>query len=316
VGSLEKLWTAFGWLRRTQRGRLVSRVLAGALLAFLAVRLWRLWSSTDLSLREVRPAIAVAAVAVSAIAVASYGCVWLVVLDRLGVAAHARQLTLFFKSQLGKYIPGSVWQYAGRLGLGRAEAIPAKVGLASIAIETAASLVAALIVGSLVLSLWVTVVVTALGSAAAAAAVRARGWMSPIAARVPVGDTPLVLRSVRVFPLAMPLYGVVWIVYGTAFWLTARALFVIPAADVPLYIGVFAVSWAVGFVAIFAPGGVGVREAMIVALLAGHLGEARAIVLAGASRLVLTLIDLVLGGIAVASMGRPGLRAQGLEARR
>ena len=101
----------------------------------------------------------------------------------------------------------------------------------------------------------------------------------------------------------MPLYAVVWLAYGIAFWLTARALFDVSTSDLPLYVGVFALAWAVGFVAVFAPGGVGVREAMIVALLAGHLGEARAIVVAGASRVVLTAIDLILGAVSIAAAG-------------
>jgi uncharacterized membrane protein YbhN (UPF0104 family) len=241
-----------------------------ALLALLAARLWHLWSSTDLSLRDVQPTAAVAAVVVSAVAVASYGCVWLLVLSRLGVVVHPTYVALFLKSQLGKYIPGSIWQFAGRVVLGRAEGIPTNLGLAAIVIEVAASLLAAVIAGSLVLSL---------------------GW-------------------------AMPLYGVVWTIYGAAFWLTARALFIVPAGDVPLYIGVFALSWAVGFVAIFAPGGVGVREAVIAGLLAGHLGEAKAIVLAGASRIVLTAIDLALGAFAVGVTGRRASSSPRLEVRR
>jgi glycosyltransferase 2 family protein len=314
--SVERVWTALAWFRRTRRGRAVSQILALALLAFLAVRLWRLWSSTDLSLRDVRPGVAVAAVVVSTIAVVSYGCVWPVVLDRLGIEAQARQLMLFLKSQLGKYLPGSVWQFAGRIGLGRGEGIPANIGLASIAVEVAASLFAAVVVGGLVLSLWAGLVVAAAAAVATAATIRRHGWISRLAGSVPRLDARLVARAARVIPLATPLYGVVWVVYGTAFWLTARALFVVPASDVPLYIGVFALSWAVGFVAIFAPGGVGVREAVIVGLLVGHLGEAKAIVLAGASRIVLTTIDLALGAVAIVATGRHAPHIRELEARR
>jgi uncharacterized membrane protein YbhN (UPF0104 family) len=287
-----------------------------ALLALLAVRLWHLWSSTGLSLRDVQPTAAVAAVVVSAVAVVSYGCVWLLVLRRLGVVVQPRYVALFLKSQLGKYIPGSIWQFAGRVGLGRAEGIPTNLGLAAIVIEVTASLLAAVIAGSLVLPLGAGVVVIAASAVAVVTVVRMRGWVGRLAGPLRRRDTPLTSRSAFVIPWAMPLYGVVWIIYGAAFWLTARALFIVPAADVPFYIGVFALSWAIGFVAIFAPGGVGVREAVIAGLLAGHLGEAKAIVLAGASRIMLTAIDLALGAFAIGVTGRRASSTPRLEVRR
>lgn len=314
--GFRKVWTALAWFRRSRVGRMVSQALALALLSFLGARFWRLWGSSGINLHDVHPGLAVAAVGVSAVAVASYGGVWLFVLHRLGIQVRPMQLALFFKSQLGKYVPGSVWQYAGRVGLGRGHEIPANVGLASIAVEVAASLAVALIAGSLVLSVWVALVAVTAAVAVTALVVRMRAWVAKITGALPRMDGPLVSNSARVIPLVLPLYGLVWLAYGMAFWLTARALFSVPGGDVPLYVGVFALSWAVGFVAIFAPGGVGVREAVIVGLLAGHLGEARAIVLAAASRVVLTAIDLVLGAIAVASTGWQAPNTRGLEVRR
>jgi uncharacterized membrane protein YbhN (UPF0104 family) len=93
----------------------------------------------------------------------------------------------------------------------------------------------------------------------------------------------------------------VWLIYGTAFWLTARALFSAPGGQFAVYVGVFAVAWVAGFVAVFAPGGIGVREAVIAALLAGRLGEVHAIALAATSRLVLAAVDLA-GGAAALSL--------------
>jgi uncharacterized membrane protein YbhN (UPF0104 family) len=97
----------------------------------------------------------------------------------------------------------------------------------------------------------------------------------------------------------------VWGIYGVAFWTTGRALFAIPASDIPRYIGVFALAWLAGVVAFFAPGGIGVREAVIAALLTSRLGPADAIVLAATSRIVLSAIDIV---AAAASFGVPALR--------
>ena len=39
------------------------------------------------------------------------GLIWLAILESLGLRTQLRWVWIFFQAQLGKYIPGSVWQY-------------------------------------------------------------------------------------------------------------------------------------------------------------------------------------------------------------
>ena len=96
-----------------------------------------------------------------------------------------------------------------------------------------------------------------------------------------------------------------WICYGLAFRLFVIGLLGRAPGSLALYTAIFAGSYLAGFVALFAPGGIGVREAVIAALLNSRLGPADAIVLAATSRVVLSAIDIVAG---VASFGMPALR--------
>src|SRR5205823_5365033 len=89
---------------------------------------------------------------------------------------------------------------------------------------------------------------------------------------------------------AASLYIGVWACLGLSYWVTARALFSVPFSEVLTYAGVFSLAWLAGFAAIYAPGGIGVREAVAVALLRGRLGAADALVLAAASRAILTFV--------------------------
>ena len=102
------------------------------------------------------------------------------------------------------------------------------------------------------------------------------------------------------------LYLPVWLLLGTSFWLCARGLIAVPVSDLALYIGVFAVAWLAGLLAIYAPGGLGVREAVLVALLHGRIGAGDALVLAAASRLMLILVDVLLAGASTAALRRSG----------
>jgi uncharacterized membrane protein YbhN (UPF0104 family) len=284
--------------------RLLGRLLVVALVVLLALRLWQLWRREPVDFGHLDVGVFVAAVGASVAAVSAYGIVWLYLLRRLGTPAPLSWITLFFKSQLAKYLPGSVWQYAGRVALAHNRGVPVQRGLVSVIGEIGYSAVAAAAAASLTLS-WVPAAGVFVGLAGLLAlGFGLRGRFADLIASAPSGrlDRQSVLAGLRTGPAAVALYLVVWGMYGLAFWTTGRALFAIPASDIPRYIGVFALAWLAGLVAFFAPGGIGVREAVIAALLAGQLGQADAIVLAATSRIVLSTIDLVAGA---ASFGLP-----------
>src|SRR5581483_7896968 len=70
-----------------------------------------------------------------------------------------------------------------------------------------------------------------------------------------------------------------------------------------LALGGYALAWAVGFLIIFFPGGIGPREVALIAVLAPVLPSASALVVALASRVVMTIGDLVWAGAGLA-LGR------------
>src|SRR2546426_8305787 len=79
-----------------------------------------------------------------------------------------------------------------------------------------------------------------------------------------------------------------WGTYGAALWMLARGL--IPDAPLPLTtaIGAFTLGYILGLLALFAPGGVGVRELVLVGLLAPFLGSGGRVAVGVASRVRLT----------------------------
>src|SRR5215472_2048484 len=131
--------------------RLIGRLFALALLVLLALRLWQLWRREPVDFGAVDPGVFAAAVVASVAAVSSYGLVWIFLLRQLGTQAPLSWMTLFFKSQLAKYLPGSVWQYAGRVALAHSRGVPAQRAVVSVAAEIGYSALAAAAVASLVL---------------------------------------------------------------------------------------------------------------------------------------------------------------------
>jgi len=67
-----------------------------------------------------------------------------------------------------------------------------------------------------------------------------------------------------------------------------------------LTLGGYALAWSVGFLIVFFPGGIGPREIALIAVLAPVMSSASALVVALASRVVMTIGDLFWAGIGLA----------------
>ena len=219
----------------------------------------------------------------------AYAMTWAPALRPSGAEPVPDMVAAYYAGGLGKYLPGGAWQYVGRAGLLVRRGVPVGAASASLVLEALASAAAA------------GAARAARGRARGPGCGRRRGPGDPRAGAV--GALGRLVRRVPGFgalelhrlPGLVARYVLVWLLFGVAFWLTARALFDVPASEVLRYSGVFAAAWVAGFVVVIAPGGLGVREAVIVALLRGRLGEAEAIVLATASRIAFTIVDLGAG---------------------
>src|SRR2546426_12749621 len=103
-----------------------------------------------------------------------------------------------------------------------------------------------------------------------------------------------------------------WGTYGAALWMLARGL--VPDAPIPLplatAIGAFTLGYILGLLALFAPGGVGVRELVLVGLLAPFLGSGGAVVVSVASRVLLTLMEAAAALLTLPLRHRPQESAQ------
>jgi hypothetical protein len=203
-------------------------------------------------------------------------------------------------SNLGKYLPGKVWAIAGMALMAR------QAGVSPGAATGSAVILQAISIGS-------GAAVAALTGAAALERARpgATGGLWLIAAAAVAGVAllcwpPVLQRLLRLAapeaatqaapPLPAILYGVLanataWVGYGVALWLLARGL--LPDAGLGLRgaVAVFTASYLAGFLALIAPGGLGVREGLFILMLQGPLGIGPATALALASRLLLTITE-------------------------
>ena len=272
-----------------RRVRVLAQLLLVAALVFVALKVRSIWHGGHVELAKVDWAALAGSFVLAAVGTAAGALIWLVILDGLGVKPRLRWAGLFFQAQLGKYIPGSIWQYAGRAAVARTNGIPS--GRSACPSPSSSPRQQS------PRARWQRFL----------SAGGARSILAAVAVLLVAGGRPARSRLPAYVTIrATLLYLPVWLLLGASFWLCARGLVAVPAGDLALYMGAFAVAWLAGLLAIYAPGGLGVREAVLVALLHGRIGAADALVVAAASRLMLILADVLLAAVSTAAIrGRP-----------
>ena len=121
----------------------------------------------------------------------------------------------------------------------------------------------------------------------------------------------LVLRVLRKAPLeesvssagmarALAWTTLGWLCYGAHAWFLISVFAGKSPHVFALSLGGYALAWSVGFLIIFFPGGIGPREIALIAVLAPVMSSASALVVALASRVVMTIGDLFWAGIGLA----------------
>ncbi len=202
-------------------------------------------------------------------------------------------------SNLGRYLPGKVWQIGTLAIMVQPHGISSIAAVGSAILVTLITTVAGFVVvaasGASVLH------VPPLGTiaiAAAGAAILLAPRLLPILARTASALTGREIRVPRLPYRAIWRTGLIaalsWLLYGIAFEALTRGVLGRAPGAPGLYIAVFTGSYLAGFLALIVPGGVGVREViMATALERAGFGIGEAILVVIASRLWLTILEIV-----------------------
>lgn len=228
---------------------------------------------------------------------------------------YAAAIRIWTIANLGRWVPGKVWS-VGALGI-----LAAREGVSGPAAAGAALLGTLLNIGA---GFAISVVtgtrgldvlrpglstVTAWLAALFALGVIALPWIMPPTIRrlgawrgAPASSTERVgaLPATTVWGATI-INAAAWIGYGVAFALFTRGITPGVSGDPSLFIAVFTTSYLIGYLALFAPGGLGIREYALVALLVafGVAGNGEAVILSAASRVWLTVLEVLPGIISL-----------------
>jgi len=87
------------------------------------------------------------------------------------------------------------------------------------------------------------------------------------------------------------LYIIVWMIYSLAFYVFVSSLTSLESVNIIQFFTILPLCWVVGYIMIFAPGGIGVREGMLVIILGEFLPAEVALVIAVTQRIWFTIVE-------------------------
>jgi uncharacterized membrane protein YbhN (UPF0104 family) len=291
------------------------RLIKGIQLALLALTVgfcvWAVrdqWSKAGPLLSNASPAYLALSLAVVALYYLVFILGWIRMLDAWGIQIPYRvALQAEMVSMLAKYLPGGVWTPAARaVALRRyAGVTDTPTVLASILVEAALSAISGVIVFVLSLA-WVRDVKAPLlplvGFAVLLAALLHPRIFRPLFNRVlkPFGAHNL---EPLPFPLTLGLllfYCGTWVIGGFGVYFMLRSVGAeVGLQTIPFLGGVSAVGAIVAVLAVFAPSGIGAREASMYGLLLAVTTTGAALGVTLINRLAITLVEVVLFAVGV-----------------
>jgi glycosyltransferase 2 family protein len=288
------------------RPRLTKGIQAGLLTFTVAFCVWAIrdqWSKAGPRLESASPAYVALAFAIVAVYYLVFILGWIRMLEAWGIRVPYRvALQAEMVSMLAKYLPGGVWTPAARaVALRRyGNVTDTPTVLASILVEAGLSAISGVIVFVVSLA-WVRDVNAPL-PALLGFAVLLTTLLHPRIFR------PLSNKLLKPFgahdidPLPFPLtvglllfYCGTWLIGGFAVYFLLRAVGAeVGLATIPFLGGVSAVGAIVAVLAIFAPSGLGAREASMYGLLLAITTSGPALSVTLLNRLAITLVEVLL----------------------
>jgi uncharacterized membrane protein YbhN (UPF0104 family) len=233
-----------------------------------------------------------------------------------GSLRYTRATQIWFLSNIIRYIPGNVWQFLGMTELAAEDGISRVATLTSIVLHQVISTAAGLVLVALYFA------VAGRHSPALAEAGGWFAWLQPFLWLAPLG---LLLLQPRILerllnrllvrlgrlPLQITLtwgqvwvlllrYLAVWLAMGLSYAALVRSLTTLQPAAVPYLVACWAAAYVIGYLSLLTPSGLGVREGVMVLLLAPILPAPVAAVVAIVARLWMVAGELLGVGGALA----------------
>ena len=226
--------------------------------------------------------------------------------------SYWRLFKVWFFTNLGKYLPGKVWQFMGMVYMLEKQGVPKQNSLSTGVLAQAFSVMSGLLISVIFLgaslysqffsrrpALLAGAVILGLAILVIGCYPKALEKTINLGLRIlKRQEIALDIRARDVF-IYILFYSASWLLYGLAFLIFVKSMAPASFHMYPTLTGAFAFSLNVGFLAVFTPGGIGVREGVLVFLLSSFFPLPVSTLISLLSRLWMTAGELLCFLVAV-----------------
>jgi hypothetical protein len=226
-------------------------------------------------------------------------------------------------SQMGKYIPGGIWLFASRTVFYQQNGMPTLVASGVVVWETLSILATGIVIVLVslpALPVFKWGMIASIGAAGLLIVAAVGLWQMPRfwewLDRLRIPGASLMLRFVKetdnkrtgLLQRHLILAVVSWVIIGSGFYLLTLSFPPLRGLSWPSANAIFIASWVIGFLVLIAPGGIGSREAALMAFLLPLISPSEALAFAVVARIWWTLAETLLflfgGGMQMAATVR------------
>lgn len=234
---------------------------------------------------------------------------WYILVRRMGISITLRRaMYVWVISNTSRYIPGSIWQYIGRVGLGQEAGIKRGQGVMSVLAEVFFVITAGIIVSLLTLPYWnilgvqpklwgLLILLSFLLFHPSISS-----WVIGLAARMAKRDFGEFKNKLSVADsvFVLPWFILSFVLNGIALFFLVGSLGVnVGLESLITFSGFYALSWIVGYFTLFAPAGIGATEASLAYLLSFNMPISLASTIALTYRFLITVAEMAVFAIVV-----------------
>ncbi|MEO0198631.1 MAG: lysylphosphatidylglycerol synthase domain-containing protein [candidate division WOR-3 bacterium] len=280
--------------------RTLQVVFVFLLLFYVVSPLWKSASAFKDTFMTLKPLSLVAGIIILSLVIICYPFLWKFILGSLGYGIKSRTAVIsWIYSNIGKYMPGKVWQFIGRTAL--TKKVKPEITLFTVFLEVAISFSAAVMVFFLRFMvvknmpiLWFIYAAFLFLILLLVQHPKVVSFVLRIFAKLRKQEfcVSSMKLSIKNSVMLFFAYFVLWVFTGFSFWIMIQG----SKINVGLLDAVttYPISWILGYLFLIAPAGLGVREGVLMSLLKGIYPETVASAYSVLTRIALVTSDFLL----------------------
>ncbi|MEO0258198.1 MAG: lysylphosphatidylglycerol synthase domain-containing protein [candidate division WOR-3 bacterium] len=280
--------------------RTLQVVFVFLLLFYVVSPLWKSASAFKDTFMTLKPLSLVAGIVILSLVIICYPFLWKFILGSFGYGIKSRTAVIsWIYSNIGKYMPGKVWQFIGRTAL--TKKVKPEITLFTVFLEVAISFSAAVMVFFLRFMvvknmpiLWFIYAAFLFLILLLVQHPKVVSFVLRIFAKLRKQEfcVSSMKLSIKNSVMLFFAYFVLWVFTGFSFWIMIQG----SKINVGLLDAVttYPISWILGYLFLIAPAGLGVREGVLMSLLKGIYPETVASAYSVLTRIALVTSDFLL----------------------